>query len=297
MDFLKIDKNINEYSQNEQIEIFQKCIHWILENIRSGKTRFITADSVQPLDPELYPRHDFAHELFFQLSGACDFKCSNSLTYQLVPRDILLIPRGTPHQERPYNYNGEKFFNMVINCNGINTSVHLAQRDLITKRALGFWFKQNMLLMPTFYYNLLTTLKHHCTTESTNALLFSLLYQLDHDLQQKESARKYNPLVTQTLNLFKFSGYDPLDGVQEIAQKLQCSPNYLSAVFHRDYGRKLTDVLVEKRLDRAYEMLSSGKFNVAETAFQSGFRDSSYFARLFRQRFGIFPKQCKRSDF
>ena len=297
MEILKLNKNINEYSAEEQIDVFHICIQWLLENIHAGTTRFTAADSEQRWNPELYPRHDYAHELFFQLSGGCEFKCSGGKIYQLVAQDILLIPRGTPHEERPYSCNGEQFFNMVINSNGISTSLHVAQRDPVTKRASGFWFKQKMLHMPTFYYNLLTTLNHPCIKETTNALLCSLLYQLDHDLQQRETGREYNPLVAQTLNLFKFSGYDPLDGVREVAKKLHCSPNYLSAVFRRDYGRKLTDVLVEKRLDTAYEMLSSGKFNVAEAAFQTGFRDSSYFARLFRQRFGISPKQCKRGDF
>ncbi|HCG25335.1 MAG TPA: hypothetical protein DE060_06075 [Lentisphaeria bacterium] len=294
MQFLFPDEKLDLLDSEEQLKIFCDSVHWCLENIKSGRARFLLADSEERFDRTYGPSHDYSHELFLQLSGGCEFSFSRKNSVQLLPGDILLVPRGCPHREIPYNYEGQSFLNLVFICNGIYAEVHLARRETVTKSAT-FW-TEHRLSMPSFYYTILSALIHPCITASSDFLLCSLLLQMEHDLKLNIPPYKYNPLVVRTLNLLKFRGYEPRDGVRELAAKLKCSPNYLSAIFHRDYGRRLTEVLVEKRLDAAYDMLSSGKLNVAEAAFKTGFRDSSYFSRLFRQRFGISPKNFKCGD-
>ncbi len=68
------------------------------------------------------------------------------------------------------------------------------------------------------------------------------------------------------------------------------------ATFKRDFA-KISDVtpqkwLIDKRLDKAYEILSTGKANPTDVYYQVGFKNRSHFSLAFKKRFGISPSQC-----
>jgi AraC-like DNA-binding protein len=53
--------------------------------------------------------------------------------------------------------------------------------------------------------------------------------------------------------------------------------------------------ILERRLARAAERLSAApEASITEIAFELGFNDSAYFARAFRQRFGVPPREWRR---
>jgi AraC-like DNA-binding protein len=53
--------------------------------------------------------------------------------------------------------------------------------------------------------------------------------------------------------------------------------------------------ILERRLARAAERLAAApEASITEIAFELGFNDSAYFARAFRQRFGISPREWRR---
>ena len=45
------------------------------------------------------------------------------------------------------------------------------------------------------------------------------------------------------------------------------------------------------RMNKAAELLRSGEFSVVETAMSVGFDDPNYFSRLFKEQYGVSPKQ------
>lgn len=53
--------------------------------------------------------------------------------------------------------------------------------------------------------------------------------------------------------------------------------------------------ILERRLARAAERLGAAhEASITEIAFELGFNDSAYFARVFRQRFGVSPREWRR---
>jgi len=53
--------------------------------------------------------------------------------------------------------------------------------------------------------------------------------------------------------------------------------------------------ILERRLARAAERLSAAPGeSITDVAFEIGFNDSAYFARAFRQRFGVSPREWRR---
>ncbi|MFW0785860.1 helix-turn-helix transcriptional regulator [Gordonia sp. CPCC 206044] len=60
-------------------------------------------------------------------------------------------------------------------------------------------------------------------------------------------------------------------------------------------GRRLQDYIIDRRLDHAREMLrDQPHLSIATVAHRHGFVDATHFARRFRTRFGVSPREWRR---
>ncbi|MFL6676645.1 MAG: AraC family transcriptional regulator [Massilia sp.] len=81
----------------------------------------------------------------------------------------------------------------------------------------------------------------------------------------------------------------------EAAATAFLSPNYLAHLLKNEVGKTFTDLVTERRMERAQELLANTPMRVAEVAHASGFPDEGYFTRRFRQWFGITPRQYREN--
>ena len=73
------------------------------------------------------------------------------------------------------------------------------------------------------------------------------------------------------------------------------SPNYLAHLLKKETGKTFTELVTERRLERAQELLANTASRIAEVAYASGFADEAYFTRRFRQWFGMSPRAYRDS--
>lgn len=75
---------------------------------------------------------------------------------------------------------------------------------------------------------------------------------------------------------------------QEIAESLGHGPDYVERAFHRVKHRPVLDAVHERQIDEARVLLrGEGRKNISEIAFACGFRDTSYFRRIFKRFTGL----------
>lgn len=77
--------------------------------------------------------------------------------------------------------------------------------------------------------------------------------------------------------------------LEDLARRVGCSPFYLSRLFSRHAGLTLQQYLRQLRLERAAEMLRTGRCNVTEAAFAVGYNSLSHFSTAFHQTYGCCP--------
>ena len=77
--------------------------------------------------------------------------------------------------------------------------------------------------------------------------------------------------------------------LEELGRKVGCSPFYLSRTFSQETGTTISQWLRHARLERAAELLRSGKFNVTEAALEVGYSSLSHFSQAFHEVFGCCP--------
>lgn len=75
----------------------------------------------------------------------------------------------------------------------------------------------------------------------------------------------------------------------DVAALCQMHPSTFSRAFKKDHGVTFSDYLMRYRINKAKELLGNTHAGVAEIAFAVGFRDSSYFTRMFRRILGVYP--------
>ena len=68
-----------------------------------------------------------------------------------------------------------------------------------------------------------------------------------------------------------------------------------SRAFHAAFDQTFQSYLVERRMERARELLENPNLRIADVALQTGFNDASYFSRVFRQRYSMTPSQWQRA--
>ena len=79
-----------------------------------------------------------------------------------------------------------------------------------------------------------------------------------------------------------------------IADAAECcgfNVKYFGRLFYRITGSYFNDFLTNFRINKASEMLRSGRKQIADIAYDCGFSGSSTFYRAFRKKYGCSPKQ------
>lgn len=69
----------------------------------------------------------------------------------------------------------------------------------------------------------------------------------------------------------------------------------LSRLIKSATGRTYTELLQEKRLNQAVWLLSTTPLSVADIGMDVGYNNSSYFYKIFRNRFGCSPKEYRQA--
>jgi AraC family transcriptional regulator len=77
--------------------------------------------------------------------------------------------------------------------------------------------------------------------------------------------------------------------LEDLGRKVGCSPFYLSRTFSREMGMTLPQYLRQLRMERAEELLRSGKYNVTETAMEVGYSSLGHFSQAFHETYGCCP--------
>lgn len=89
-----------------------------------------------------------------------------------------------------------------------------------------------------------------------------------------------NEFLSDRINIANISVYD-------VAYALAMSERQLYRLSKRLTGCSPAQLIKEVKLQKAYELLLSGTINKADdVARQVGYEDTSYFSRLFYERFG-----------
>lgn len=74
------------------------------------------------------------------------------------------------------------------------------------------------------------------------------------------------------------------------------SPYYACRIFKESEGITVMDYVTMVRLEEAKKMLSNTKYKIDEIATILGYKDASYFSKVFRKNLNMTPTQFRNSQ-
>jgi AraC-like DNA-binding protein len=114
--------------------------------------------------------------------------------------------------------------------------------------------------------------------------------KLDEDLLEIQDRN----FLKQLYELMEKELANPELNINHIAREMLISRTKLYYKIKNLTGDTPTDFFRKYKLNRAMELLKSGNAKIAEVAEMVGYNSASYFTKLFKEQFGVLPREYLR---
>lgn len=240
----------------------------------------------------------FKPEIFVQMQGITEFTTPKE-TVILKPGEIMVMPAGVPHREFIEEDDQGRFRNLVVGFYSNTLSLHFAHEVAPHRpdiQAIEFFDAPNLDVFVLLTTHLVGSF--HATGPAnetiTRGLLAALLGMVLNIVETGSGTlNKDIGKVFQTKWLVREQLSNPNLNVKNIAERLQCSADYLSHLFHTQTQEKLVHYIQRMRMEGAMLALETTNLYISEIAWSSGFQDPAYFARVFRKFTGESPQSFR----
>lgn len=128
---------------------------------------------------------------------------------------------------------------------------------------------------------------------AVNGLFLQFIHTVLQD--QRTSKAKYSSRqkVEEVINYIE-SNLNRKLTVSHLAQAVDLSPDYLSAIFKSCTGYPLMQYVNKCRIDKAKIYLDEGIYKVKDVAALLGFKDEFHFSKVFKKYVGMSPREFYR---
>ncbi len=288
-----------------QSQEYQRILAGILGEAERGKLHLKVPEPHCLMQRRSGMHYHFRPEVFVQLEGATRFRFPQG-ELMLRPGEAAILPTGLPHGETALRADGGEgspgrgFRNFVAGFYAGAVSMHLA-RDFGGGRpdieTISFFSTPDLHRIVEMVEFLVQA--SHSPSGRREAVARGLglaLFATLADLVRAETpdARKEPPRIFQIKWLVRDQLYNPDLNVTFIAQRLNCSADYLSHIFHRDTGETLIHYIHRQRIRGALEVMANPALTISEIAWACGFADAGYFTKVFRRHAGLTPQAYRK---
>lgn len=114
-----------------------------------------------------------------------------------------------------------------------------------------------------------------------------------NDIQEQEKTQ--GNLIVQRVKQFIKEHYQTTLELNDLADHVYLSPNYLSKRFKDETGLTITQYIMQVRIQQAKTILKNHfELKTYEVGDRVGYSDSAYFNRIFKKEVGLTPQEYKK---
>lgn len=168
--------------------------------------------------------------------------------------------------------------------NGLTSYLYFHVSDILPIQNLV----ENMVW--TLFYDIGN--KRSCNQITMGLLLLQLSNYID---KMEAGSEKYQTELTGTVLGYIDEHYKN-GSLSELAEMMGYDVYWLSREIKKCLGKTYKELLQEKRLHQARYLLDNTKLSVNNIIESVGYDNTSYFYRIFRERYGMSPKRYRESN-
>ncbi|SEU03925.1 AraC family transcriptional regulator [Lacrimispora sphenoides] len=261
--------------------------------------------------PHEVPIPDHCHnyiELVYMCSGSTVHVINGSSIVRLDTNDLLLIKQGTRHAVEPagrediavhFTLLPEFFFHLELTVEDGGVLRRFFTGAPSGKHSVADYLHfhlQDMLPAKNLLENMIWSLMEDKKgrEEINQATMGILIMELFHNVDKAElhDIAQYEEKIAMTAYQYLENNY-PTATLEEFSTLSMQPSYYISRLFKRHYQVTFTECLQLIRMMRAANYLTSTSKPVEEIIAEVGYENNSYFHRLFKERYGLTPKQYR----
>lgn len=251
--------------------------------------------------------HDYV-EMMYMISGETVHDMADGRTIVLKAGEVLLINRHASHSIRRC---GEEdiavnfiirpsFFEIVPELIGTHNVLGNFLLDALRDDEKAVRYLHFRIAEKTTIQLLLHSMVHsflqqppagRLITRTEMALLFLYLLGEVECMELPASVHQENRYVIELLQEIRLH-YDSFS-LKEYALQCRVSSAYLSRVLKEATGKTCTELLQERRIEKAKRLLLETDLSVFEICEAVGYRNSTYFYRIFEKAEGMSPTRWR----
>lgn len=260
--------------------------------------------------PHKIPIPEHCHnyiELVYMYNGST-VHVINETNILLETNDLLLIRQGTRHAVEPAGRDDiavhffllpEFFFHLELMVEEGGVLRHFFTGSPSGKHSVSDYLHfhlQDMMPAKNLLENMIWSLigDKKGREEINQATMGILIMELFHSADKAElhDMAQYEEKIAMTAYQYLENNY-PTATLEEFSTLAMQPSYYISRLFKRHYQVTFTECLQLIRMMRAASFLTSTTKPVEEIIAEVGYENNSYFHRLFKERYGLTPKQYR----
>lgn len=129
------------------------------------------------------------------------------------------------------------------------------------------------------------------TQRILKSMLQTLLLEIARRYRIEKAGTAPKSLSEQILDYM--GDHSDVVSLKDIANHFNYHPNYISALLHKETGRKFTEILLEKRMERAVLLMKNTTLSIEEISAMLGYSNHSNFYKAFKEYYGVTPRDYK----
>lgn len=126
------------------------------------------------------------------------------------------------------------------------------------------------------------------TLDDYHHIILDLIDQIHLNLNEKKA--KNNLLAESIIKVIEEDYYHDDLGAASIADKLHISTSSLGRVFKEYTGLTIPKYINSYRLNKTIEWMENSNLTISEIILKVGYQNESYFFRIFKQKYGVTPR-------
>ncbi len=160
-----------------------------------------------------------------------------------------------------------------------------------------FFALKDYLPLVSLFNEIVNAKKSNIDTIVTSYLLKALLKSIEYFYYENDSKKTTkNTLISQIITYYYFSpDTAELNSIEKIAEYFHYDKQYLSRLFKKETGIKMSAFLIDVKIRKAKEALIKNDKNISEVAKTLGYR-TDYFQKLFKSKTGLTPLEYRNAN-
>lgn len=126
---------------------------------------------------------------------------------------------------------------------------------------------------------------HEAVAEATDALG----QEAPIEQQKAQKANEAGNLVVETALHYLNQNYAQHLTLSEVAEQVYVSQWHLSKLLNQHTGKNFSELIHQRRVQRAKELLFDPAYSVSDIAYQVGYQDTAHFCRVFKRLTSLSP--------